>query len=144
MRFLPDTCFFSEFTKARPSAQVVAWSDRQPESSLYLSVLTLGELQQGIPQMAPSPRRQELEDWLHQGLIPRFSGRILDITHEVALAWGSIQGEARRGGKPRSVLDSLIAATAKVHRLAVVTRDVGHMQGMGVELVNPWASASSG
>ena len=143
MSFLPDTCFFSEFTKASPNAQVVAWSDRQPESTLYLSVLTLGELQQGISQMDPSPRRQELEDWLHQELIPRFSGRLLEITPEVALAWGRIQGEARRRGKPRSVMDSLIAATAKVHGLAVVTRDVDNMQGMGVELVNPWASGPS-
>ena len=138
MNFLPDTCFFSEFTKVRPNPQVVAWSDRQPESTLYLSVLTLGELQQGISQMDPSPRQQELEGWLHRELIPRFSGRILEITREVALAWGQLQGEARRHGKPRSVLDSLIAVTAKVHGLAVVTRDVDNMQGMGVELVNPW------
>lgn len=138
MSFLPDTCFFSEFTKVRPHPQVVAWSDRQPESTLYLSVLTLGELQQGISQMVPSPRQQELEEWLHGELIPRFSGRILEITREVALVWGQLQGEARRRGKPRSVLDSLIAATAKVHGLAVVTRDIDNMQEMGVELVNPW------
>ena len=138
MSFLPDTCFFSEFTKTRPHPRVIAWADRQPESTLYLSVLTLGELQQGISQMVPSPRQQELEEWLHGELIPRFSGRILEITREVALVWGQLQGEARRRGQPRSVLDSLIAATAKVHGLAVVTRNLDNMQGMDVELINPW------
>ena len=138
MNFLADTCFFSEFTKAHPNAQVVAWADRQPESAIYLSILTLGELRQGIFQMDPSPRQQELEGWLQGELIRRFSGRILKVTGQVALARGRLQGEARRRGRPGSVVDSLIAATAKVHGMAVVTRDVRGMQGMGVELVNPW------
>ena len=64
--------------------------------------------------------------------------RSLKVTGEAALVWGQVQGEARRRGWPQSVLDSLIAATARAHGLAVVTRNVADMRELGVEVVSPW------
>ena len=138
MSFLLDTCFLSEFVKEQPNQQVIAWTDQQPEDALYISALTLGEIQQGIVQMTRSKRRTTLETWLEVELMPRFTGRTLEVTREIALAWGKIQGEAKRRGRPLSVIDGLIAATALVHHLTVVTRNVADMQVNGVELINPW------
>ncbi len=138
MSFLLDTCFLSEFVKEQPNQQVIAWADQQLEDALYISALTLGEIQQGIVQMTRSKRRTALETWLEAELIPRFTGRTLEVTREIALAWGKIQGEAKRRGRPLSVIDGLIAATALVYHLTVVTRNIADMQVSGVELINPW------
>jgi predicted nucleic acid-binding protein len=136
--FLLDTCYLSEFIKKQPSQKVVYWSEQQQEHTLYISVLTLGEIQQGITQMIRSKRKTALEKWLDEALLPRFEGRILDISRDVAITWGQVQGEARRQGRPLAVIDSLIAATALTHNLTIATRNVANMQGSGVKLVNPW------
>ena len=138
MSFLLDTCYLSEFIKKQPSQKVVYWSEQQQEHTLYISVLTLGEIQQGITQMIRSKRKTALEKWLDEALLPRFEGRILDISRDVAITWGQVQGEARRQGGPLAVIDSLIAATALTHNLTIATRNVANMQGSGVTLVNPW------
>ena len=138
MSFLLDTCYLSEFIKKQPSQKVVYWSEQQQEHTLYISVLTLGEIQQGITQMIRSKRKTALEKWLDEALLPRFEGRILDISRDVAITWGQVQGEARRQGRPLAVIDSLIAATALTHNLTIATRNVANMQGSGVKLVNPW------
>ena len=138
MSFLLDTCYLSEFIKKQPSQKVVYWSEQQQEHTLYISVLTLGEIQQGITQMIRSKRKTALEKWLDEALLPRFEGRILDISRDVAITWGQVQGEARRQGGPLAVIDSLIAATALTHNLTIATQNVANMQGSGVTLVNPW------
>lgn len=88
--------------------------------------------------MIRSKRKTALEKWLDEALLPRFEGRILDISRDVAITWGQVQGEARRQGRPLAVIDSLIAATALTHNLTIATRNVANMQGSGVKLVNPW------
>ena len=138
MSFLLDTCYLYEFIKKQPSQKVVYWSEQQQEHTLYISVLTLGEIQQGITQMIRSKRKTALEKWLDEALLPRFEGRILDISRDVAITWGQVQGEARRQGGPLAVIDSLIAATALTHNLTIATQNVANMQGSGVTLVNPW------
>ena len=138
MSFLLDTCYLSEFIKKQPSQKVVYWSEQQQEHTLYISVLTLGEIQQGITQMIRSKRKTALEKWLDEALLPRFEGRILDISRDVAITWGQVQGEARRQGGPLAVIDSLIAATALTQNLTIATQNVANMQGSGVTLVNPW------
>lgn len=138
MSFLLDTCYLSEFIKKQPSQKVVYWSEQQQEHTLYISVLTLGEIQQGITQMIRSKRKTALEKWLDEALLPRFEGRILDISRDVAITWGQVQGEARRQGGPLAMIDSLIAATALTHNLTIATRNVANMQGSGVKSVNPW------
>ncbi len=138
MSYLLDTCVVSELIKPRPEPAVVEWIRSQAEDRLFLSVVTLGEIEKGIIKLSDEPRRQKLRDWIEQDLLRRFEGRILDITEEVALRWGQIQGQAERRGRKMPLLDGLIAATALQFGCAVVTRNVADLEPSGVEIVNPW------
>lgn len=138
MKFLLDTCLVSELVKKEPNAKVVTWLDERDEQSLFLSVLTIGELQKGISKLTDGVRKERLQTWVEQDLTGRFEGRILDLDLDTALAWGKLQGEAEQKGEKLPVMDSLIAATATAHNLFVVThntRDLGRCQA---KVFDPW------
>lgn len=139
MRYIVDTCVVSEAVRERPSSRVLDWLQSTPEEELALSVVTLGELRKGIARLPASRRRHALETWLAQDVRQRFSGRLLPITDDVALAWGELAGRAATAGRALAVLDGLIAATAQVHELVVVTRNVRDFQAAGVQVHDPWA-----
>ena len=122
-----------------PDARVVRWIERVKEETLHLSVLTLGEIERGVAKLAPSARRRRIEAWLRADLPARFEGRILPVDGTVAARWGLISAAAERKGRPLPAIDSLIGATALVHRLAVVTRNVADFVPTGVRCVDPWA-----
>lgn len=143
MRCLLDTCVISEFVKPRPNAAVLEWLDRCDETGLYLSVLTLGEIRKGVEKLPNTKRRRALHAWLDQDLTPRFDGRILDVTREVALAWGAIQGQSERSGSALPVIDALIAATALTYDLTVVTRNESDMGRSGALVFDPWRNEES-
>lgn len=136
--FLLDTNIISELVKPRPEANVAAWIEATDESLLYLSVLTLGEIQRGIASLPSSKRRAALEAWLSKDLRTRFEGRILIVDEEVADRWGLLTAMARNNGIVLPVIDGLLAATALEHNLTLVTRDVGQIPSMGVAVFNPW------
>ena len=138
MKYLLDTCLISELVKKEPNPAVVSWLDEQEEQALLLSVLTLGELQKGISKLPDGAKKDELQAWVTIDLGERFSGRVIDIDQETALCWGKLQGEAERLGEKLPVMDSLIAATAAVHGLMVVTRNVKDMERCGGRVCNPW------
>ncbi len=138
MTFLLDTCVLSELVKPRPNAGVCTWVSAQNEHQLYLSVITVGELQKGVSKLPPGRRRTELENWLEGDLLNRFQGRILGIDTATAGVWGVMLGEAEGRGRPLPVIDTLIAATAKVNRCAVVTRNEADIEPSGIPIVNPW------
>ena len=138
MKYLLDTCLISELVKKEPNPAVVNWLDEQEEQTLFLSVLTLGELQKGISKLPDGAKKDELQAWVTIDLGERFSGRVIDIDQETALCWGKLQGEAERLGEKLPVMDSLIAATAAVHGLMVVTRNVKDMERCGGRVCNPW------
>ena len=138
MRFLLDTCVVSELVKPRPEEKVVRWIDAIEERKLFLSVLTLGELEKGIAKLPESPRRDLLREWLEQDLAERFATRILPVDAAVATAWGKIQGDAERAGTKLPVIDSLLAATAHVYRITLATRNVADFERCGAALFNPW------
>jgi len=140
VRYLLDTCVISEPTKKRPSSKVLTWLDVQEEMSLFLSVLTLGELQKGISKLPRSRRRSQLQQWVAQDLPRRLTGRILPIDLEVATRWGMITGEAEQAGHPIPVLDGLLAATAVVGGMTLVTRNTPHMAHTGVSVFDPWTA----
>jgi len=139
---LLDTCVLSEFVKRQPEPQLLDWVQAQPEEGLFLSVLTLGELQKGVSKLAASKRKRALQEWVSNDLPRRFEGRVLGITAPVALLWGQLQGRAERQGRKMAVIDGLIAATALDldGSAAVVTRNVDDFKLSGVEIVNPWPS----
>lgn len=138
MNYLLDTCLLSELVKKRPAPQVVDWVRQQSEERLYVSALTLGELQKGIAKLKDQQRAKRLQIWLDDDLLERFAGRVLDVTPRVALTWGKIQGRAEAEGRRMHVIDSLLAATALDLGASLVTRNVGDVEASGVDIFNPW------
>lgn len=136
--YLLDTCVLSEFTRPKPADEVLAWLDTQNQSSLYLSVITIAEIEQGIAHLAAGSRANKLELWLRDSLVVRFQSRTLDVDRAVASRWGRMRGNGLRSGHPLALVDSLLAATALEHDLAVATRNVKDFKSFGVEIVNPW------
>ena len=139
MNYLLDTCILSELTKLRPHPAIEDWLERCDELQLYLSVLTLGELQRGVTKLPGSKKKERLQTWINHDLCERFEGRVLQITQEVAMVWGQVQGAAENVGRKMPAIDSLIAATARVHQLTVVTRNTPDMAASGAEIFDPWA-----
>jgi predicted nucleic acid-binding protein len=136
--YLLDTSVLSELVKKNPRRQVVNWVDEQEESTLFLCVLTVGELEKGIAKLPASARRTNLISWVRRELAGRFGGRLLPIDVRVAERWGAMAGESEKRGKPLPVIDSLLAATALVHDLQIVTRNVSDFERCGVVCVNLW------
>jgi toxin FitB len=135
--YLLDTCALSEFTKPRPSPSVDAWFAQLTDGTDFVSVLTLGELEKGIAKLASSRRRASLEMWFAD-LRDRFTGRILVVDEPVALEGGRIAARGEAAGHPIPSIDALIAATAIVHGLAVVTRNTSDIARTGAPIVDPW------
>lgn len=142
MRYLLDTCVVSELTRKKPSAAVVEWVDAQDEEHCFLSVLTVGELRKGIDLLPDGRKKSRLQNWLERDLQGRFEGRILEVDADAAERWGADCSKAQRAGRKVPVMDGLIAATAAVHGLVVVTRNVKDMEPTGIPVFNPWDSAN--
>ena len=138
MSFLIDTSVISELVRKSPHPPVLEWLGAQDESALFLSVITIGELEKGIARLPASSRKSKLQAWVRRDLAGRFGERLLPVDIQVAARWGALTGESEKRGEPLPVIDSLIAATAQVHGLAVVTRNVKDFKRCGVSCVNPW------
>ncbi len=132
--FLLDTVIISELRKKRPDAGVLRWISGQQDSQLFLSVVTLGEIERGIEkQRGVAPEfAEELATWI-ESLVSYYADRILPITPIIARYWGRLS--ARLGNEGA---DLLIAATGLVHGLTVVTRNTGHFEPAGVSVINPF------
>jgi predicted nucleic acid-binding protein len=137
MAFLLDTCLVSELWKPKPNSGVVAWLDDSVEDDLFLSVLSLGELRRGVDRLPPGKKRDRLNRDL-VALRSRFSSRVLPISDVVAERWGAVSAEAGRAGKRVHVVDGLIAATALVVGLTVVTRNGTDFAPTTAPILDPW------
>lgn len=138
MSWLLDTCVISELAKPRPAASVVAWIRGCAEDQLFISVITLGELEKGIAKLPGSARRKALESWVRSDVAERFRGRVLAVDADVASRWGTLSGASEVRGRPLPVLDCLIAATSLQHGLTVVTRNTDDLERCGARCLNPW------
>lgn len=114
------------------------WVQEREEDELFLSVITIGELEKGIARLPASTRRTALEQWVRRDLADRFRGRLLVIDSGVAARWGTIVGASEVRGQPLPVIDSLIAATSVQHDLTVVTRNTDDLERCGARCFNPW------
>lgn len=136
--YLLDTCIISEFIKPHPEPKVVDWLNTTDPDQVFLSAVTIGEIQFGISSRPPSNRRTELEIWLNESLFPQFTNRILTLDADVFLTWGQMTAQQRQQGKPMGVMDSLIAAVALQHRMVLVTHNISDFSTTGLSLLNPW------
>lgn len=136
MTYLIDTNVISELRKgARCNEGVAAWYATASENDLHLSVLVLGEIRKGLERLRPRDRQQAaaLERWL-ETITQAFGERILCVDAAVCDEWGRMSA-----GRTVSVVDALLAATAKVHGLTRVTRNEDDVRGLGAQVLNPFA-----
>jgi toxin FitB len=139
MTYLLDTCLISELVTKQPNPQVLAWLDTQPPETLYLSIITIGEIAKGIGKLPESARKKRLADWLNQDLLSRFEHRIIGLDIPTMKLWGNLVGRLEPQGRVLPVMDSLIAAIALQNNLTLVTRNEADFIGTGLAIVNPWS-----
>jgi toxin FitB len=137
--FVLDTNVVSELRKAatgKANPRVVAWAASIRPAALFLSVITLMELEQGVLllERRDPPQGAAIRQWLERQVLPAFEGRVLPIDDHVALRCARLHVP-----DPRKERDALIAATGLVHGMTVVTRDTADFEPTGVPLLNPWA-----
>lgn len=137
MKYLLDTCVLSEFVKPKPEPKVLAWINARAETDLYVAAMSMAELQRGVARLAASRRKRELAAWLGQ-LQAGFAERVLSFTHETATYWGEMCARVEAGGRTMAAFDSIIAATAIEHGLAMVTRNDRDFAMAPLVVINPW------
>lgn len=140
MRYLLDTCVLSELVKPLPEPAVLKWMGARQELELFVSAITIAELHRGIEKLPASRRRTELSAWLEQ-VEAGFEDRVLPFTQSSAHYWAAMCARAEAAGESMAAFDSLIAATATEHGLALVTRNVRDFVEAPVVLLNPWTDA---
>ena len=137
--YLLDTCVISETRAKKPNPAVMEWLSRQDPNTLFMSAISVGEITNGINLLGNTKKAKELSKWLDE-LVASFGSRVLSVNTTVAECWGVSLAACSRAGTPRPAIDALIAATAKVDNLILVTRNVRDMQGLGVKLLNPFSA----
>lgn len=138
MRYLLDTCTISEMTREVPNGNFVSWFEAREEDRLYLSVITVGEIEKGILCLPKGKKRARLESWFYNEVVPGFLGRILEIGQQTMSTWANLSAILRTKGIIRPSFDSLLEATAIEHDLVLVTRNVRNFPGSSVTILNPW------
>jgi len=136
--YLLDTNVVSETIKPAINAGVSKFLEAAEEDELYLSVVSLGELRCGIERLAAGAKRARLENWFAEELLRRFEDRVYTMDSLAAAEWGVIMARGERIGQPISEMDAWIAATATVHGLTVVTRNIADFAAHQGQLLNPW------
>lgn len=136
--FLVDTNVISEILRPAPDVHVAAWSQRPAKQTLFLSVVSMGELRKGVTILPASARRTHLEKSIEAQVPHWFQGRILPVTQAIAERWSELDGTRQLAGRPLNAPDGMIAATAFEHGLTVVTRNGKDFAGLGVDLLTPW------
>lgn len=137
MNYLIDTNVISEVRKgSRCNPHVASWYEMIDDASIYLSVLVLGEIRRGIERSRPNDptKASALERWLVT-VTASFESRILPVDHAVAEEWGRMSAK-----RPTSTVDALLAATAKVNRMTLVTRNISDVADLGADIFDPFVS----
>ncbi|MBW4024703.1 MAG: type II toxin-antitoxin system VapC family toxin [Proteobacteria bacterium] len=137
MRYLLDTNIISNITKLSPSESLLAWMAEQDDEDLYICSLTVAEIRRGVLEKPPGKRRDQLEAWFSgpEGPQALFAGHVLPFDEASALIWARLMAEGKAQGKPRSALDTIIAAVAEAHGCTVVTDN--EKDFTEVEVINP-------
>ena len=139
--WLLDTNVLSELRRPRPEQHVVAFVAAQPLASLCVSTVTLAELRYGVGRVKDPARRRELGAWLDHRVRPMFEQRVLPISEDVMVEWRILVEQGRKAGHTHSQPDLIIAATARLHDMTVVSRDRTEYERARVPVLSPWAEA---
>jgi len=136
MKYLLDTNVISELRKKTCNLNVKNTIEKIEPNDLYLSVISIGEIEMGVQKLAEQQKKIEISLWLHNKLPLWFVDRIIPINFEIMVTWGKLCVESKR---TLPVIDSLIAATAITYRAILLTRNVDDFDNIkGLELINPW------
>jgi toxin FitB len=135
LKYLLDTNVLSELFKKHPEPKVANWLKDADQDSLYLSVLTLGEIRKGVEKMEHGSRKTRLVHFLEKDVPRQFEEKILPVDLKVAETWGLLEAQANR---PLPAVDTLLAATALTHNLILVTRNTQDFSFSNLKLINPW------
>lgn len=136
MRYLLDTNIIRNVTKPSPSESLLAWMADQNDDDLYIASLTVAEIRRSILEKPAGKRRSDLEDWFGgpEGPQALFAGRVLSFDEPAALIWARLMSDGKAGGRPRSALNTIIAAIAEANNCVVVTSNGKDLAG--VEFIN--------
>src|SRR5277367_3457676 len=134
MRYLLDTNIISNVTKPIPSESLIAWMSKQPDEDLFIASLTVAEIRRGVLEKPAGKRRDQLEAWFGgpEGPQALFAGRVLPFDEAAALIWARLMADGKTQGRPRSALDTIIAAVAEAHGCTVVTDNEKDFAGIDV------------
>lgn len=137
MKFLLDTNVVSEMIKSDPSREVLLWISHIPVNHLYISSITLGEINMGIEKLTEGRKKNDLTAWFAR-IQQSFQYQTFPVDGEVAIKWGELVANTLKTGKTIPIIDGIIAATAHVHGAILVTRNTKDFQTANIQLLNPW------
>jgi toxin FitB len=137
MRYLLDTNILSNITKPKPSELLVAWLAERIDQDLFIASLTVAEIRRGVLEKPAGKRRDQLEAWFSgpEGPQALFAGRVLPFDEKAGLVWAQLMADSKHRGRPRSALDTIIAAIAEANDCVVVTANERDFDG--VTVINP-------
>lgn len=138
MKFLLDTCILSDASKPQRFPSLAEWLAAQQPEDLTIAALTVGELRYGIQRLPQGRKREQLKQWLDSTLLPIFDDRIIPIDAAVAEQWALLRASGDDMGRPLAIVDGLLLATAQVHGLRFVTRNLGDVEDRGVSVLSPY------
>jgi len=139
MKYLLDTSVITELFSQRPNTNVINFVDSLKQEDMFLSVITIGEITRAIQQIHSPQRKKLVQAWVREQLL-RFDGHILPLDTNVMAHWGELYAKLEGMDIEIPAMDSMLVATALVHRLVLVTMNDSDFDGTGVELVNPWSN----
>ncbi|MBK3661101.1 type II toxin-antitoxin system VapC family toxin [Bradyrhizobium diazoefficiens] len=142
-RYLLDTNIISNVIKPEPSGSLLAWMGAQKDDDLFIASLTVAEIRRGILEKPKGKKRSTLETWFAgpEGPQALFAGRVLPFDEKAGLIWASLMAGGKAKGRPRSALDTIIAAVAEANHCVVVTDNEKDFEG--VQILNPLRSSGS-
>lgn len=137
MSYLLDTCVLSELCKQEPSESVIKWFEQCSDDNIFISSLTLGELQYGIELLPDGSKKNDLINWFDQ-ITTSYQEFAIPASNTISVRWGELRAQLRKRGIQLPVIDGLIAATAIENNFILVTRNSSDFEPTGVRILNPW------
>lgn len=139
-RYLLDTSIISNVTKTAPSESLLAWMAEQVDEDLFIASLTIAEIRRGVLEKPAGRKRDQLEAWFAgpEGPSALFAGRVLPLDEKAGLIWARLMSEGTAAGRPRSALDTIIAAVSESNECTIVTDNEKHFAG--IDTINPLRS----